>query len=229
MKINVNGIELFYEKEGSGPPLILLHGNGEDHHIFDEAAAVLAKNWTLYRLDSRGHGQSTRVEELHYEDLAEDVIRLIQALELERPVLYGFSDGGIVGILTALRAPDLLSGMIISGANLQPRGMKGLFYWIFRIFNLFRRKPEWEMLLTEPSIRKSDLRTIEIPVYVTAGERDVIRESHTKFIAEHIPESRLDILEGETHGSYVIHTEKLARIIEAGAAFIREPEEREAD
>lgn len=229
MKINVNGIELFYEKEGSGPPLILLHGNGEDHHIFDEAAAVLAKNWTLYRLDSRGHGQSTRVEELHYEDLAEDVIRLIQALELERPVLYGFSDGGIVGILTALRAPDLLSGMIISGANLQPRGMKGLFYWIFRIFNLFRRKPEWEMLLTEPSIRKSDLRTIEIPVYVTAGERDMIRESHTKFIAEHIPESRLDILEGETHGSYVIHTEKLARIIEAGAAFIREPEEREAD
>lgn len=222
MKIDVNGIELFYEKDGSGPPLILLHGNGEDHHIFDEAAAILARKWAVYRLDSRGHGQSSRVEELHYEDMAGDVISLIQALGLERPMLYGFSDGGIVGLLTALRAPKLLSGMVISGANLQPRGMKGMVYWMFRILNLFRRKPEWEMLLTEPSIRKSDLRTIEIPVYVTAGERDMIRESHTKFIAEHIPESRLNILEGETHGSYVIHTKKLAEIIEAGAAFIQE-------
>ncbi|NBI62803.1 alpha/beta hydrolase [Clostridiales bacterium] len=225
MKIDVNGIELFYEKEGSGPPLILLHGNGEDHHIFDEAAAVLAKTWTLYRIDSRGHGQSSRMEELHYEDLAGDVISLVQALGLERPLLYGFSDGGIIGLLIALRAPRLLSGMIISGANLQPRGMKGLFYWMFRILNLFRRKPEWEMMLTEPSIRKGDLRTIEIPVYVTAGERDMIRESHTTFIAEHIPKSKLDILEGQNHGSYVVHTEKLARIIEAGAAFIQKAEQ----
>lgn len=222
MKTKVNGIELFYEKEGSGPPLILLHGNGEDHHIFDEAVVILEREWTVYRLDSRGHGQSSRMEELHYEELAGDVISLVQELRLESPVLYGFSDGGIVGILTALCAPKLLSGLIISGANLQPRGMKGLFYWMFRILNLFRRKPEWEMMLTEPSIRKSDLQTIEIPVYVTAGERDMIRESHTKFIAEHIPKSRLDILEGETHGSYVVHAEKLAEIIGAGAAFIQE-------
>lgn len=226
MKMDVNGIELFYEKEGSGPPLILLHGNGEDHHIFDEAAALLTREWTVYRLDSRGHGQSSRVKELHYEDLAGDVISLIQGLGLEAPVLYGFSDGGIAGLLTALRAPTLLSGMVISGANLQPRGMKGLFYWMFRVLNLFRRKPEWDMMLTEPSIRKSDLQTIAVPVYVTAGERDMIRESHTKFIAEHIPESRLNILEGETHGSYVVHTEKLVKIIGDGASFIQEARNR---
>lgn len=222
MKVDVNGIELFYEKEGSGPPLILLHGNGEDHRIFNEAAAVLGEKWTVYRLDSRGHGQSSRMEELHYEDMAEDVIGLIRMLELDRPVLYGFSDGGIIGLLTALREPELLSGMVISGTNLQPRGMKAVVYWMFRILNLFRGKPEVEMMLTEPSIRKSDLQTIRIPVYVTAGERDMIRESHTQFIAEHIPRSRLNILEGQNHGSYVIHKKELADIIEAGAAFIRE-------
>lgn len=222
MKIEINGIELFYEKEGSGPPLILLHGNGEDHHIFDEAAAVLGEKWTVYRLDSRGHGQSSPMDELHYEDMAEDVMGLVRMLELDRPMLYGFSDGGIIGLLIALREPELLSGMIISGANLQPRGMKPFFYWLFRIMNFFRGKPEVQMMLTEPSIRKSDLQTIRIPVCVTAGERDMIRESHTQFIAEHIPHSRLSILEGQNHGSYVIHKKELAKIIEAGAAFIRE-------
>lgn len=54
----------------------------------------------------------------------------------------------------------------------------------------------------------------------------MIRESHTKFIAEHIPESRLNILEGETHGSYVVHTEKLVKIIGDGASFIQEARNR---
>ncbi len=222
MKLKGNNIELFYEKEGSGPPLILLHGNGEDHHIFDQAVKKLTAAWTVYRLDSRGHGQSSKLEELHYQDMAEDVTLFIKELELERPILYGFSDGGIVGLLAASQNPDLLGGMIISGTNLQPRGLKPFFYWFSKVLYLFRRKPEHWMMLTEPSIRKSELQKIEIPVYVTAGERDVIRESHTRFLAEHIPKSKLTIYSGETHGSYVVHSEKLADVIEEGVTFIEQ-------
>lgn len=220
MIIEINGMKLFYEKQGSGPPLILLHGNGEDHHIFDEAAQALAGQWTVYRPDTRGHGQSGRVEELHYLDMAQDTIGFIKAMGMEKPVLYGFSDGGITGILTASMEPELLSGLIISGANLQPRGMKPLYHWLFKLLSLFSQKPALILMLTEPDIRRNDLQKIQIPVYVTAGEKDMIREPHTRFIAENIQNSRLAILEGEKHGSYVVHSMKLTELIKDGADFI---------
>ena len=74
MILAVGAVELFYEKQGKGRPLILLHGNGEDHHIFDESVDALAKEWTVYRPDSRGHGQSSPVREFHYQDMAEDIM-----------------------------------------------------------------------------------------------------------------------------------------------------------
>lgn len=220
MIIEINGMKLFYEKQGSGPPLILLHGNGEDHHIFDEAAEALACQWTVYRPDTRGHGQSEKAGELHYMDMAQDVIGFIKTMGLEKPILYGFSDGGITGILTAVMEPELLSGLIISGANLQPRGLKPLYHWFFKLMSLFSQRPALILMLTEPDIHRSDLQKIRIPVYVTAGEKDMIREPHTRFIAENIQNSRLSILEGEKHGSYVIHSMKLTELIREGADFI---------
>ena len=105
MILAVGAVELFYEKQGKGRPLILLHGNGEDHHIFDESVDALAKEWTVYRPDSRGHGQSSPVREFHYQDMAEDIISMIEELQLVRPCLYGFSDGGITGLLIAAQRP----------------------------------------------------------------------------------------------------------------------------
>ena len=48
MFIHVNGVRLFYEEQGTGKPLILLHGNEEDHRIFDEAIELLKKHYTVY-------------------------------------------------------------------------------------------------------------------------------------------------------------------------------------
>ncbi|MCI8645741.1 MAG: alpha/beta hydrolase [Firmicutes bacterium] len=220
MKLERKGMKLFYKKEGSGPPLILLHGNGESHHIFDRAAKALARDWTVWRMDTRGHGKSGRAEELHYQDMAEDTAHLIQSLELKRPLLYGFSDGGIIGLLIASQMPELLSGLIVSGANLQPRGMKTRYRWLFKLLALFSRNPKYPLMAEEPDIRRTDLQKIRIPVYLTAGEKDMIREPHTKFIAENIKNSRLQILEGENHSSYVMDSEKLVPLIKEGAAYI---------
>ena len=90
MKAEVNGITLWYEVRGQGKPLILLHGNGEDHTIFDELAARLGEHYTVYAVDSRDHGRSSRMEKLSYEIMASDVEALIESLGLRgaAPVSY---------------------------------------------------------------------------------------------------------------------------------------------
>ena len=117
MNVQVNGVILYYEKQGSGPPLVLLHGNGEDGRIFDRTAEVLAPHYTVYTIDSRCHGKSSRNVPLSYDLMAADVLAFSKALKLEKPVICGFSDGGIGASLPgvpgtadqndALSAPDL--------------------------------------------------------------------------------------------------------------------------
>ena len=72
MNVQVNGVILYYEKQGSGPPLVLLHGNGEDGRIFDRTAEVLAPHYTVYTIDSRCHGKSSRDVPLSYDLMAAD-------------------------------------------------------------------------------------------------------------------------------------------------------------
>ena len=100
MYAEIRGIRLYYEIIGSGRPLVMLHGNGEDHTIFQEAADVLSRQFACYLIDTRDHGKSTPVKELHYTDMAEDVLAFLEEKDLKDAVLYGFSDGGIIGLLT---------------------------------------------------------------------------------------------------------------------------------
>lgn len=213
MICHVNHTHLYYEKSGVGPPLILLHGNGETHHIFDQAVPLLAEHFTVYTPDSRGHGQSGSVLEYHYADLAEDIKCLIHALGLQRPSLYGFSDGGIVGLLLAAQYPHLLSQLIVSGANTAPNGLKAGLMMLYKCSNAVIKDPKTTLMLTEPNISVEMLLNISVPTTVLAGSRDVVKRSHTEHIASHIPNSTLRILQGEGHGSYILHSTKIASLI----------------
>ncbi len=213
MMCHVNNMNLYYEVSGAGAPLIMLHGNGETHKIFDKAIPLLAEHFTVYAIDSRGHGQSGAVSEYHYEDFAEDIKRFIDELKLEKPVLYGFSDGGIVGLLLAVKYPQLLSKMIISGTNTMPQGIRTGWLRLFKFINAIVKDPKITMMLTEPNITVEMLRSITIPTTVLAGSRDMIKRSHTEHIAKSIPGSRLSILQGEGHSSYVLHSKKIANLI----------------
>ena len=68
-------------------------------------------------------------------------------------------------------------------------------------------------MLYEPNISLTELQRITIPVHVLAGEKDVIKLNHTKLIAENIKNSTLEIIPKENHGSYVVHSDKLYKII----------------
>lgn len=213
MNITVNGMELYYEVVGSGAPLIMVHGNGETHEIFDKAAELLSKHFTCYLLDSRGHGRSQKVAEYHYADMAEDVYQIIQALHLEHVTYYGFSDGGIIGLLLASEHPDLLDRMILSGANTRPDAVRKWLATVFRIVNRIHRNPLFELMLTEPHITKEQLQSIQTPTLVLAGSKDLVVEEDTRFIASNIPNATLKILDGEGHASYIVHKTKVAELI----------------
>ncbi len=208
----MNDIRLNYEQYGDGRPLVLLHGNGEDHTIFYEAMEVLGERFTCYALDSRGHGDSDPVDELHYDDMASDLLAFLEALDLWDVTLCGYSDGGIVALLAA-RWTDRITNLIVCGANTRPRALKRRAY--MQIRGEHRQDPNIynTILLQEPHIPAEDLRAIEAKTLVVAGSRDIIRERNTRFIAETIPGAELMILPGEDHGSYINHSDRIAHII----------------
>ncbi len=211
--LTVNGIDLYYEQEGSGNPLLLVHGNGEDHTIFDKLVPLLKTRFTVYAIDSRGHGKSSKVETFDYQSMADDLVAFITILGLDKPMLYGFSDGGILGLLLASQHPDLLSRMVISGANVTPDGIRTGWLRLFRFIYRLTKEPKIRMMLEQPNIDAGQLARISIPTMVVAGSHDMIARGHTEYIAAHIPGSRLKILAGEGHGSYVVHSVKLYPII----------------
>lgn len=209
MYIEVNGITLFYEVSGSGPAILLVHGNGEDHRIFDETAELLKKDYRVYALDSRDHGKSTRVKTLGYDEMAEDVAEFVRKLKLEKPYFCGFSDGGIIGILAAIRYPELFSKLVLCGANAYPQGLKWYWFKLFTLMETLSHDHKLQMLLKEPQITQKELESISVPALILAGEGDMIRESHTRYLASKIKGSSLRILPGEGHGSYIVHSRKL--------------------
>jgi len=204
---------LYYEVTGQGQPLLLIHGNGEDHSIFDKAVPLLKDHFRVYALDSRGHGQSFPVNEYHYQDMADDIRRFIAELALEKPVLCGFSDGGILGLMLASQFPDLLGSVIACGVNTRPKGIKPFWLMLFRMMYRFNRSPLFKLMLTEPNITPDQLSRITCPVLVTGGSRDMISRKHLEEVANQIPGARLRILSGEGHGSYIIGSEKIAQIV----------------
>lgn len=212
MIADVNGIELYYEVRGSGRPLVMLHGNGEDHTIFDEAAEILQDAFCCYLVDSRCHGRSTDTPQLHYSDMAGDIVALIDTLGLENVAVYGFSDGGIIGLMAAA-ASRRVTTLIVSGANMTPRGVKGAAVIGIFLMNLLRKDKKLRLMLKEPQLTEDDLAPINARTLVLAGSGDLIKERETRRIAAAIPSAELRIIEGEDHGSYIVHSTKIAGLI----------------
>ena len=213
MILKTTGATLFYEKSGDGLPIILLHGNGEDHKIFKETIALLEKHFCVYAIDTRGHGQSSPVAEFHYEDMANDIYEFICKLELEKPIVYGFSDGGIVALLLSIRHPELLSKIIVSGINVQPDGMEKSWIRLFKFGYFFTRSKKIKLMIEEPNITDEMLSHVTIPVFMTAGTKDMVKQSHIKEISDKLKNCSLTIFPGESHGSYVVNCEKIAKYI----------------
>lgn len=216
----IGDMQLHYVKCGKGRPMLLLHGNGEDHTIFTEAAAKLKKRFTLYAIDTRGHGRSTGGDNLHYTVFADDMKAFIDSLSIKKPVVLGFSDGAITALLLSSRYPDSVSAVIAAGANTSPGAL--VEEAVREMEEEYRKthSPLLSLMLSEPDITAEELQRIKVPVLVIAGENDLVRRSDTEYIARSIRTSKLMILKGEDHSSYIWHSAEIADIAISEIGFL---------
>ena len=203
-------IQLNYIEQGSGFPLILLHGNDEDHTYFVHQIEYFSRQYRVIALDSRGHGASPRGEApFSLWQFADDLHDFMDEHRIKKAHLLGFSDGGNIGLCFALKYPERIGKLIVDGANLFFDGLKP--YVRNPIAEAYERavrlseedanaKREAEMLglmVNDPNIDPTDLRTLSMPVLVMAGTNDMIEEHHTKLIHDSIPEAELVWIQGD--------------------------------
>lgn len=212
--VEVNGVRLHYAVEGEGRPVLLVHGNAEDHDLFDvEIGQLVRAGFRVFAPDSRGHGANEPLQEYHFDDMAEDMYQFIKDMNMDKPAFYGHSDGGIIGLLLEMNHPGTLGIMAVSGVNLVPEGIVPEFIEEYTQINEKEHDPLITLMLTEPHIDPESLREISIPVLVTAGENDLILPSETDRIYSNLPDAELVIVEGADHGSYIVESEIMGNLL----------------
>ena len=151
--IQANGLEIFYEEVGRGKPLILLHGATDTHALWTSFIPDFSKSYKVITPDSRGHGRTLNpLGTLSYPLMSDDLAAFIKELELEKPFIFGYSDGGQIALDLGMRYPDLAGALVIGGAwyrfsaeyqeSLRKSGCMGPGEIDFQVFEEFALK-DW--------------------------------------------------------------------------------------
>ena len=209
---------LYYEVSGHGIPILMLHGNSQSHHVFYSYARKLQQNYQVILMDSRGHGRSQAASQFFtIHDMACDAAALLDHLGISKAILFGFSDGANIALEFACCFPERTLAVISASGNALPHGLRlpvqlGTQMTALVLGTLkdhlpdgtFRKQIENRLqlnaLMTDsPNLPADRLRKIQAPVLILAGTRDLIKTSHTRWMAGQIPHSHLCLIEGGTH------------------------------
>lgn len=224
---NKRGFKMYYETYGAGKPLLFIHGNGGSIKDFTKQIPYFSKGYKVILADSRAQGNSIDTgDSLSYEMMTDDLDALLDHLHLDSCYVIGWSDGGVNGLLLAIRHPDKVKKLAITGANLWPdsTALEPTIYQFIGYYadSLSRAKqtPDiknqsklFGMMTKEPNISLEQLHTIKCPTLVIAGDHDAILTKHTLLIAESIPKSYLWILPNSGHATPVNYTKQFNETI----------------
>ena len=202
-------IEHYYIEKGQGEPLILLHGNGENCDYFAGQIDEFAQYYHVYALDTRGHGKTPRGDTpFTIRQFADDLLAFMDAHSIDKAHVLGFSDGGNIAMIFAMKYPERVLRLILDGANLDAKGVKPSIQIPieigYRFAKVFAKKSEEArkhaellgLMVNDPNVRPEELAAIKAKTLVIAGTKDMIKESQTRLIARSILDAKLVILEG---------------------------------
>jgi pimeloyl-ACP methyl ester carboxylesterase len=219
-----NGIKIHYAIYGQGSPVIFLHGGLANTNYWGNQVRAVAAHHTVILMDSRGHGASTRdARPYGYDLMADDVVALMDALNIPKADIVGWSDGAILGIDLELRHKDRIGKVFAFAANTVPSGVKEgveknptFAAFIERAGHeyteLSATPKEYDafvdqigkMWADQPNWTDAQLRAIDAPTLVVDGDHDeAIKRDHTEYIAATIPHAGLMILPNVSHFAFL--------------------------
>ena len=203
-------IHHFYIEKGQGIPVILLHGNGENCSYFQAQIDAFSEFYHVYAIDTRGHGKTPRGSApFTIAQFAEDLKLFLDDRNIQEADILGFSDGGNIAMVFAMKYPKYVRNLILNGANLDAKGVKPAVQIPielgYRLASLFAGKSSQARLHAEllglmvhdPNVKPEELRNVRARTLVIAGTKDMIKQSHTELIARSIPGAELIFLPGD--------------------------------
>ncbi|MCU1278739.1 MAG: Alpha/beta hydrolase fold-1 [bacterium] len=242
---NIGGLRMYYEIRGAGPPLLLLHG-GATTIAYSWAKQIprWSKRHRVIAVEQMGHGHTADLpeREFSYEQMAEDTAALIAKLKVAPVDIVGWSDGGNIGLVLAMRHPELVHKLVVSGPNCRDGRDAEFEKW------LESGKPEewpsdlrdayvavspdgvahWPLLLAR--VKKmwlafdgwdeKELAKIRAPVMLMVGDEDWVRTEYAVELHRAIADSRLFVVPGTEHPTFRQRPEWVNPVIEA---FFAEP------
>jgi pimeloyl-ACP methyl ester carboxylesterase len=226
--VELPGVRTWYEVEGQGEPLLLLHGGFLTNETWAPQRADFAADHRTFLPERRAHGHTPDVEgPLSYRDMAQDTIDFLTSVVGGPAHLVGFSDGGVVALLVAIARPELVRKIAVTGANFKPASEIGPAEALDALtpdapeMEMFRSMYEaaspdgpehWPVVVgkmvemiraEEPDIPMEDLGGIGAPTLVLSGDDDIIPLEHTIELYRAIPNSELAVVPGTSHAHFM--------------------------
>ena len=203
-------IELYYKEEGTGYPLVLLHGNSESGDYFVHQIDYFKKSFRVITPDTRGHGRSPRGSApFTIAQFADDLHDFMTGHGISKAHVLGFSDGANIAMDFALKYPEMVDKLILNGGNLYPKGVRfsvqmpiEIGYRIISVISNFSpkavaRKEMLGLMVNDPYIAPEELAQLSMPTLVIVGDKDMIKDEHSRLIARQIPNSVFKTIPGD--------------------------------
>jgi pimeloyl-ACP methyl ester carboxylesterase len=235
--VNAGGVRTYFAVEGEGEPLILLHGGGATLETFDGETSALASKYRVYLPERRGHGRTPDVEgPITYENMAEDTIAFLEALAIPPAHLVGWSDGALVGLLVALRRPELVRKLVLIGQCVNFQGARPEALALMEHFTPETFPPMlvqmyaavspdgpdhfrvvFDKLVTlwqkDPAIALGELARVAAPTLVLLGDDDMLTIEHAAAMQRALSNSQLAVVPGASHALPMEKPEIVNRLI----------------
>lgn len=248
-RVEVNGMQMYYEMSGQGDPLIVLHGAYMNIPAMGAIIPKLAETHKVYALEFQGHGRTTDIDRpITYPNLADDVAAFMDAVGLESADVFGYSMGAGTGLQLAIRHPAKVDRLVAASTAYDAEGWQPAFkeaipqMTVEMIVEMpfaedYRKlapNPDGfpalaEKLIAlehEPMAWEEDVRALDTPVLIIAGDADVVTLEHSVELfrllgggimgdmGKPLPESRLAVLPATSHTAVITQPELLHALIE---------------
>lgn len=225
----IRGFRMYCEQYGAGRPLLLIHGNGGSIAAFAQNLPFFSAHYHVIAADSRAQGKSRDDGgALTFEMMADDEAALLDALHIKAAYVVGWSDGGIVALLLAMRHPDKVIKLAATGANIRPDARAfAAGVWDDEQREYLKRKDQvrttakekndWKLFMldyAEPNLKDADLQAVRCPALIICGDHDLISIEHTVEIYRSVAHGALWVVPRSGHATFREHTEEFDRVVD---------------